>query len=297
VPREVDQAVLAVARSQNGNIRRDQLLALGLGSAAIAYRARTGVLHRVHVSVYGVGRPPSTPLERAAAAVLACGPGALLSDESALTLWGLTKRWRTPFHVTVSGDRRPRQIVVHQRPSITRLDTRRQLGIPVTSPARTLLDCAPQLAVRRLSRLVNDARLGGLLRMSELADVMRRFPRHPGAQPLARLLDAAPGPTRSELEDAFLVFCERFHLPQPKVNTRVCGYEVDALFERERVIVELDGWDFHRDRPAFESDRNRDADTLLGGYATVRLTWERMTRAPHREAQRLSGILEGRRRS
>jgi very-short-patch-repair endonuclease len=78
------------------------------------------------------------------------------------------------------------------------------------------------------------------------------------------------------------------------MNTRVCGYEVDALFERQRVIVELDGWEFHQSRDAFERDRNRDADTLAGGYVTVRITWARMTGAPRREAQRLRAILERR---
>jgi very-short-patch-repair endonuclease len=78
--------------------------------------------------------------------------------------------------------------------------------------------------------------------------------------------------------------------------TYVAGYEVDALFAAERLIVELDSWDFHSDREAFESDRDRDADTLAADHETVRITWTRIEKRPAREAQRLNRILELRRR-
>jgi very-short-patch-repair endonuclease len=80
------------------------------------------------------------------------------------------------------------------------------------------------------------------------------------------------------------------------MNSIVCGYEVDALFVQEQVIVELDGWDFHSSRVAFEDDRKRDADTLAAGLATVRITKERYAREPAREAARLHAILARRRR-
>jgi hypothetical protein len=102
-------------------------------------------------------------------------------------------------------------------------------------------------------------------------------------------------PTRSEFEDVFLPFCHRFGLPTPKLNTTVAGYEVDAYFGDERLIVELDSWEFHKDRSAFEGDRERDAATLALGIATVRITWERLIGEPEREAARLHKILELRR--
>lgn len=109
------------------------------------------------------------------------------------------------------------------------------------------------------------------------------------------MLHSPDSPTRSEFEDDFLEFCERFGLPRPLINTIVGGYEVDALFAAEQVIVELDGWEFHRDRGSFESDRNRDADTLAGGLVTVRITRERFNATPDNEAARLQRILEQRR--
>jgi predicted transcriptional regulator of viral defense system len=292
VAASVDQKIAALARRQHGNVTREQLLSLRLGPAAVSYRVRTGRLHRAHAGVYAVGRPPSTALERASAAVLACGPGAALSHQSALTLWGLQSRWQGPMHVILGTERRRPGIVTHQARGLTRRDIRTELGIRVTSPARTVLDCAPSLPDKRLTRIVNDGRRSGKLKLKELDDVRRRFPNHPGAQRLAELIDASTGaPTRSEFEDAFLEFCKRFALPRPQINTTVRGHEVDALFAAERVIVELDGWDYHQGRAAFEVDRLRDADALEFELVTLRLTWERMNGAPAREAERLRRIL------
>ncbi len=285
----------ALAARQHGNVTREQLLGTGLGAQAIKYRARIGRLHRVHLGVYSVGRPPVTPLERAAAAVLACGPGAALSHTSALALWGFAKRWPARLEVTVAADRRPGGITVHRPAALTRRDVRVQLGIRVTSPARTVLDCAPGLGDKQLTRTVNDARLARHLQLSELAELLARCPNHRGAGRLRPFVTTQRGPTRSELEDAFLAFCKRFELPRPLVNPVVAGYEVDALFAREKLIVELDGFDFHADRAAFERDRERDADTSMVGFQTVRITWTRLMQAPAKEAARLHAILRVRR--
>jgi very-short-patch-repair endonuclease len=154
---------------------------------------------------------------------------------------------------------------------------------------------APQVRPKSLTRAVNDWRRAELVTLRALADVVERFPRHPGAPLLACHAAVPHGPTRSGFEDDFLEFCRRFGLPTPKVNTMVAGYLVDAYFEAERLIVELDGWDFHNDRASFEDDRERDAATLALGIATVRITWERLHEEPDKEADRLRRILELRR--
>ncbi len=107
-------------------------------------------------------------------------------------------------------------------------------------------------------------------------------------------MDQPAGPTRSEFERRFPPFCKRHKLPVPQMNAHVAGHEVDTLFVVERVIVELDSWEFHKDRRSFESDRERDAATLAADHATIRLTWERFTKTPDREAARLHSILESR---
>jgi hypothetical protein len=227
--------------------------------------------------------------------VLACGRGAVLSHSSAAALWGIVMRWAVPFEVTVSEKRHPRGICVHRCTVLSRSDIRNHLGIWVTSPARTLLDVAPGLSDRRLSRAVNDLRLSGFLQPAAVEDLLARVRKHPGTARLRALIAHQGGPTRSVLEDAFLKFTRRYGLPEPVINATVAGYEVDALFEAERLIVELDGYESHRDRQRFESDRDRDADTLQAGHATVRITWYRLIGAPASEARRLKYILAQRR--
>jgi hypothetical protein len=294
VPYTSEIELAALAAKQHGIVTRQQLIRLGLGEWAIYHRCRAGRLFRVHLGVYAVGRPPNTPLERASAAVLACGPGAALSHSSALTLWGLDRVWRLPLHVTCPDQRRRPPVVTHKVPGLTDAEVRVQLGICVTSPARTFLDCALELGDKRLARLAADARRSGHLHLDQLLDVLARFPYHPGCQRLRNVLEGLGSPTRSEFEAAFLAFCKLYGLPTPLLNVRFAGREVDAYFAAQKVIVELDGWDFHRDHYSFEDDRERDANALAHGAVTIRITWERMTQAPQREAERLAAILSQR---
>jgi hypothetical protein len=291
---DIDREIAKVAARRHGNITRAQLIALGLNDDGIRWRVQRGRLFRVLHGVYSVGRRPVTPHERAAAAVLACGPRAVLSHSSAMALWGFSKNWQWPAEVTVAIDRRPRGVRTHLSTCLRTRDVTTHFGIRVTSPARTLLDSAPRMTDPALTRAVNDARLSKYLRMPALIDVVERFPRHPGAARLAPMVGVG-APTRSPLEDKFLPFCKRFGLPTPMINTTVNGYEADAYFEAERVIVELDGYDFHSDRHTFESDRERDAHELTYGIVTVRVTEERIDGAPEREARRLHAILRARR--
>lgn len=287
--------IAQIAARQHGNITRQQLLAVGASSAWITREIARGHLYRVFTGVYAVGRPAAAPLERAAAAVLACGPRAALSHGSAMTLWGFWKRWEEPFEVTIAADRRPKGIRIHRCSTLLRRDVATCGGILATSPARTLLDVAPRTRPRSLTRMVNDARRRELLTLGDLAELAVRCLSHPGA-PLLKAHALGPhNPTRSAMEDDFLGFCRRYHLPTPEVNTIVCGYEVDAYFRAEKVIVELDGWDFHSDRRAFENDRERDATMLLAGIVTIRITYQRLHGSPDREARRLHTILSARR--
>jgi hypothetical protein len=294
VSERVDRAIGAVAARQEGHITRAQLLGLGLSDHGIGYRVEIGRLIAVYTGVYAVGHVAKTPVARARAAMLACGSRAVLSHGSAATLWGMRKRWPSPIEITAPTDHRRQGIRVHRSTRLTRQDLRTHLGIRVTSPARTLLDIAPRLGDRALARVVNDARLSGHLHLTDLGELLVRFPRHPGARCLQRFVQDPTGPTRSTFEDAFVAFTERFGLPRPEINARVAGYEVDALFRAQRVIVELDGFEYHRDRDSFERDRDRDAATLTAGFETVRVTWVRLGDVPSREARRLRAILRAR---
>ncbi len=291
----IDRRIAALARRQRGYVTRPQLLKLGLSERAIKHRVHVGRLIPVYAGVYAVGHLPTLPQDQAVGALLACGDGAVLSHSTAATAWGIFKRWETPFEVTTVVVRKRGGIRVH-RAALERRDKKTQIGLRVTSPARTLLDVAPRLSDKGLRRAVNDQRRAGYLRLPQLADVLERFPRDPSSRRLRPLLDAPRGaPTRSELEDKFVAFCARFGLPEPETNVWVAGREADAWFPRERLIVELDGYEFHSDRWSYEGDRDNDATALALGIATVRITEPRLDRTPEREAKRLAAILARRR--
>jgi hypothetical protein len=291
----IDAAIAAIAGIQHGNVCRQQLLELGLSSSQIDYRIKIGRLYPLFRGVYAVGSPPTGPLQWAAAAVLACGDRAMLSHGSAMTLWGLWQRWGRPFDVTVAGDRRLKDVRIHWVTNLLKRDVCTEQGIRVTSPARTLLDQAPSLRPKSLTRAINNARHEELLSLSDLADVVRRFPYHRGAPLLKPFIGVKGGATRSGWEDDFPAWCDRHGLPEPIMDTFVAGHEVDALFPHEKVIVELDSWDFHWSKQSFEDDRDRDADTAAAGHITVRITGERMAKNERCEADRLHRILEQRR--
>ena len=197
--------------------------------------------------------------------------------------------------MTVTGDRRPPSITVYRRPTLTRADIRTQHGIRTTSAARTVLDCIPDLTTKPRTRLVNHALHSPFLTRAQLADTRARHPRHPGARLLDPFLDLTDGPTFSDLEDEFLAFCAAYGLPRPQINTRVAGRLADATFATEGLIVELDSWEFHQDRAAFEDDRERDANALDKGLPTIRITSRRIRERPGEEAARLHRILTRRR--
>ncbi len=193
------------------------------------------------------------------AAVLACGPGAVLSHRSAAALWGLGRTPET-IDVTARTDHRVNGVRVHRSRTLTGADVTRHYGIPVTTAQRTLFDLRRILDPASLTRALNDARLAHLIKDDRT-------------------------PTRSVLEDAFLAFLDRHGLPRPEVNQRVAGYEVDMLWRDERLIAELDGRAFHQD---FEADRDRDADLVTAGFRVVRVTHRRLERDERREARRFA---------
>lgn len=291
----VDRAIATITGRQHGYITRAQLLAAGLGPDAIRYRVATGRLIPVYAGVYAVGRVNAAPVARACAAVLACGDRSLLSHGSAASLWGFYKYWDEPFEVTAPTVRHRKGIQVHRSTKLLRPDLDRQLGIPVTSPARTVLDVAPRLSEKRLTRVVNDARHARLLHLEDLSDVLNRNPFHRGYRRLRPFVEDPRNPSRSSLEDDFIEFVKRYGLPMPVTNTYLLGYEIDVLYPAERVIVEIDSFEFHSDRSSFGNDRKRDAIMLAAGYVTVRITDDRMKHDGAEEAARLLTILDQRR--
>jgi len=288
----IDNLIAAVAAPQHGVITRLQLLALGLGTEAIRYRIQIGRLYRLHPGVYAVGHRPVSPYAHAIAAVLACGAGAALSHGSAATLWGIAKAWDFPLEVTAPSKHHHRQLRVHRSTTLTPRDTTVHFGIRVTTPARTLFDNADRLDDVAVARAVSSLRRAGYLSLADLAELIGRHVPSRATNRLRRQV-AHPerAPTRSEFEDAFLLFAERYELPDPLVNTRVAGHEADIFYPAHKLVIELDGYEFHSGRDQFLSDRNRDIDLLVAGIATARLAWEPLQLRPGHDAARLHRIL------
>jgi very-short-patch-repair endonuclease len=271
-PRDVRLAVLA--KRQHGVVTLAQLVDLGLSEKGIAERVRTGRLHRIHRGVYAMSPARLTREGYWLAAVLACGPGAVLSHRSAASLWELRPSAAQTIDVTVparSGRRRRPGIRVHRSRRLATEATVTRDGIPVTSVARTLLDLADVVPTQALKRAIDEAEYRGRLDLTSLHAVVQANPGRRGATLLALATEPTQR-TRSDLEDDFLAFCRRHRLPRPQTRASVAGYEVDFVWPHARLIVEADGLAAHRTRKAFEDDRKRDRRTLLAGYRTVRLT-------------------------
>jgi very-short-patch-repair endonuclease len=224
--------------------------------------------------VYAAGHARVGELGRELAGVLACGPGALLALHSAGGRWEARPPWRGAIHVISSRVRMHRGVIGHRTRHIAPGDAAIKDGIPITSPARTLLDLAGVLTPRELERAVYRVEALGLATVGELEE--RSASERAGIGKLRDILGAAPSPTRSELEARFLAFIEAHGLPRPRVNERVEGFEVDFHWPGARLIVELDGYAFHSDREAFERDRARDSALQAAGWRIIRVTYRRL---------------------
>lgn len=280
-PSRCDDALIAeLADRQHGRVARRQLRALGLGDDAIDHRIACGRLHVVHPGVYAVGYRRPTDAARWAAAVLAAGDGAVLSHRSAAALWGL--RPSAHVEVTVPGDRRPSGFIVH-RSALPADEVTVRAGIPVTTVPRTLLDLAAVVRLDEARRAVDAAERLGLTDALSLADIVDRYPGRRGIRTLREIVaDGRIGldVTRSVLEDRFLRLVEEAGLPRPRVNATVTAggrtFECDCVWERERVVVELDGHHWHRTAQAFERDRERDRVLGAAGWSVARVTWRQL---------------------
>jgi very-short-patch-repair endonuclease/predicted transcriptional regulator of viral defense system len=285
VVRPADREIATLAARQYGVVATRQLAALGLSRNAIAARAAAGRLHRIHRGVYAVGHPVLDRYGRWMAAVLAAGPGAALSHASAAALWEMrpTAATRPDVSVRTPGGRKRPGVRLHRATALQSDEVTEHHDIPVTTPARTLLDLAASLPRRAVERALDQAEILELFDLRAIKATIDAHRGQRGARRLAAALeehDAGTTLTRSELEELMLAICDNHGLERPRVNQDVAGLEVDFLFAAQRLIVEADSWRFHRTRKAFERDRQRDAILARAGYRTLRFTHRQMTRAP-----------------
>ncbi len=293
-----DAALAALAGRQHGVVSRAQLAQLGLSRNAIRRRVERKRLARLYDNVFAVGHTALTPDSRRLAAVLACGPQALLSHRSAATLWGLLP-YSPQFEVTIPYPRKPRPgLLLHRSRAIHPEDRATLRAIPVTSPARTLVDLAEVLDERRLASAVHEAEVRRVFDLDALERTLARLPGRRGTPRLERVLAAyRPDPrfTRSAAERHFAALCERQRLPNPQTNLWIGGCEIDAYWPDARLAVEIDGRT-HRTRRAFQEDRRRDRHLATLGVQVVRVTAIDLE-DEGRLADQLREIRQGRRRA
>jgi very-short-patch-repair endonuclease len=273
----MDPQIAALAEAQHGVVSRAQLLLLGFTARQVEHRRAAGRLHLLHRGVYAVGHRVLKAEGRWMAATLATG--GVLSHATAAAAWDLAST--AVIHVTIPGHggrARRAGIRVHRTVTLEPGDTTTHCGIPITTPIRTLLDVAATLKGRRLEQVLDRAER--LVDFRELERRLEAHPTRPGAPSLqAVLLSYTVGSvlTRSELEERFLRLCDAHGLRRPEVNTRIEGMTVDFVWRDERLIVEVDGYGFHKSRRVFGTDRERDVLLTLAGWKVLRFAEEHVT--------------------
>jgi hypothetical protein len=283
-PMNANDAIIdEVTARQHGAAKRAQLLEAGVPPHVVDGRVRRGRLVVVHHGVYRVASQEPTIRTLAVAAGLAtartCPADVAISHVGAAVLWGWPC-WDPPAHLDVSGTapRRVPGVRVHRvalcDDELTTID-----GIPVTTPARTVLDIAGTGTSREVEQALAAAERASRDARRQIVALLERRPRHAGSGLLRALLEhlAASGRPplflRSRAEELAVGLFRRAGLPEPFANERIAGYEVDLVWPEQRVIVEVDGYEFHGTRKAFDRDRSRDSALATAGHHVLRFSW------------------------
>lgn len=284
-----------IAERQYGVVSYRQLRELEFSKGHV-YRANEAFrLRRIHRGVYAVGHSELSPHGRCRAALLAFNDNAAISHRSAAWLWGLVSACPHEVDVLVPGNSRRKGIRPHRVAAIADRDCSTVDRLTVTTLARTLIDFAATEPRRELERAVDRARRRGLLDLDPIDQLLQR--RLPGTTQLeeALMLYRKPVYDRARSELLFLEAIEKEGLPLPAINTWVEKWEIDAYWEAERFAVEVDGWETHGSRQAFESDRLRQEEMKLAGIDCIRISARRIETEPDEVARRLRTFLARRR--
>jgi very-short-patch-repair endonuclease len=294
-----DEEMARLAQRQHGVVARRQLLELGMSARAIERRLQRGQLHEVFRGVYVFGARRISRKGRWMAAVVVSGERAVLSHHSAGRLWRLVPPADEWIDVTSPPGRviRRKGIISHESEI---WDDERSVvdGIPVTSPFRTVIDLAAVLDLRGLERAWHEAEVQGLRDRVSLPMLLERYPGRRGSRNLRSLLESPEpvGFTRNDFEEAFVGLVDARSIRRPRMNADLAirgrFFQIDALWEEERVAVELDSRSVHGTNRSFESDKQRDRILLAEGWRTMRVTWRQLRDEPDEVAADLRKALE-----
>jgi hypothetical protein len=264
-----------LVRRQHGVVARKQLLDLGFSAMAIRHRVKVGRLYPMRTGVYAVGRPQISREGRWMAAVLACGEEAMLSHRSAAALWGFGEEH--PHYIEVSVRRhstlRRTGIRVHDRAGLWNRDLATRLGIPVTEPVRTFLDLASVTGPKTVERAINEADKLHVIDADSLREALDDHPGQPGIRLLRHVLDKHTFRlSDDELERLFRPLAAAAGLPVPLTKHVVNEFEVDFYWPDLGLVVETDGWRYHRTPSAQSRDALRFQTHVANGLTPLRFS-------------------------
>jgi hypothetical protein len=288
---QLDRQLAEVASRQRMLITIHDVQAAGGTYHHARQRVRSGRWHRLSRGVYLISGAPLDWPARQLAAVLAAGPGAVTSHFAAARLWGLPGFTHASVELSVPRHHRPRhlEVRVHESTDLDRADVRTRDGIPVTGPARTVLDVGRFVGIQRLTRCAEAARRMGLVDRTALLDVVAshaRQGRHGIGKLRAVILD---GIDRSEVTDTdmellVLGLIREAGLPEPVLHHEVYDgdrfvAEVDLAYPELMIAIECDG-SVHLVEEVRDRDLHRQNDLVLSGWVVLRFSYERVRRRP-----------------
>jgi very-short-patch-repair endonuclease len=281
-----DERIAAVAAYQRGRIARRQLEAIGVSSSSVAWRCSRRRLFACLRGVFVVGHTAPAELAAETEALLSVREGAALSHWSAAAMWGLWVPAPGEVEVIVDlwdGAARP-GVKVHRTRVLQRRDIWIHKGLPVTSPARALLDIAPTATARQLELAFDRGIAERAVKLSHARDLLARCGGHHGRARLAALLARETGAataTASDPEERLLALIRHAGLPDPHVNAPFQTWKLDFYWPAARFVVEIDSYRYHSSRYRFARDRRKDNALRAADIEVMRIIDHEITQRSH----------------
>ena len=269
----VERKLARIANEAHGIVTREELLGAGITPHEIAGRVAKGVLLAEYRGVYRVGHRAPSVEAMYMAAVKACGDGALLFGRAAAHLLGLIKGSPPSPEVVTTANRRIDGIVIHRSRVDLSVDAWKWHGIPVTSPARTIVDIGASISLDHLARVCHEAGVRHRTTPREVDAVLARRPSSPGARNVRCVLHGDVQVSLSKLEKRFVDLVREARRPVPITNKVAAGGRVDCRWPEHRLIVELDSYRYHSSRHSWEADRRRERAARAVGDEFRRYTY------------------------
>jgi Transcriptional regulator, AbiEi antitoxin/Protein of unknown function (DUF559) len=278
----MDVVIGDVAARQHGVFTKEQAAAAGATDAVVKHRCRSGRWIRLRQGVYAIAGSPATWERRVMAVVLAAGEGAVASHLTGAALHRFPDVLADTLEVSVPPSRqaRVRGIPVHRPGRLHRFDVSVVDGIPVTSFARTLVDCSVRLSLGQLARALDAGLIAHQVSLLAVERVLEGLPPGPNRRPsvIRTLLDergdeTEQGESRPEMRVHRVLVAAGLPAPTQQhwvdVGQR---YRLDLAYPAAKIAIEYDSWKFHRARTAFDGDRRRDRLLQIAGWTVLRFT-------------------------